>query len=433
MKVYDYTDKTFWSKLERFAEAAGDSEAIEATVATVLKDVRDRGDKAVLEYTAKFDKAELKPSQLSVSDAELKEASKSLTTEQKTAMREAIACVSDFHKQTIPKSWTGKNPHGATVGERFFPIQRVGIYVPGGSVPLVSSVIMSCVLAKIAKVPEIVVATPPGANGKVNSSLLAALHMCGVSEVYRVGGAQAIAALAYGTKTIPAVNKVFGPGNAYVTEAKRQVFGTVGVDLLPGPSEVMVITDDSAKLKYVAADLLAQAEHGSGKEKVYCVTSSKRIAEGLEAELKRHVETLSHADKLRAIMKKAILLIKVPGIPEAVQVANFVAPEHLELHAETIGLSALQKGITTAGAMLIGEMTPTVLGDFTAGPSHTLPTNRTGQFFSGLRLEDFMRRTSIVKYNRKQIEKARDTVAIFAAMEHLDAHGRSLELRFGDE
>ena len=307
----------------------------------------------------------------------------------------------------------------------------MGLYVPGGQVPLVSTVLMTATLAQIAGCPEIVVCTPSNSHGKVADGLLAALHHVGVTEVYRIGGVQAIAAMAYGTESIPAVDKIFGPGNAYVCEAKRQVFGAVGVDSLPGPSEVMIIADETARADFAAADLLAQAEHGSGREKIYLVATSAAIIAAVAAEITLQLGQLSRAEKTQRVLENGFLAIEVTNLAQAVAVANYVAPEHLELLVQEAAVKKLTKAITTAGAIMIGNYTPTALGDFTAGPSHVLPTGRTGRFFSGLRVADFLRRTSIVRYDRASVRAGHKVVAAFAAMEQLDAHGRSVAVRAG--
>lgn len=429
MKVLETSTKGFQKKLEKLCSQIHSGGGIESSVTQVITEIKDRGDAAVCEFTEKFDGAKLTPAKLRVSDAEIAAASKALLPAQRKAMRDSLKCVLDFHKKTKPKSWRAKNPHGATVGEEFYPIQRVGLYVPGGQVPLVSTVIMTVALAKLAGCPEIVVCTPPQADGSVDASLLSALAICGANEVYRVGGIQAIAAMAHGTKKIPAVDKIYGPGNAYVTEAKRQLFGVVGIDLLPGPSEVLILADKTANPAYIAADLLAQAEHGSGKEKVYFVTTHRKLVEQVKAEIEKQAETLSHAKEALGIIATKAIAVVAGKLDEAVQVANYIAPEHLELHVAESDQRQLVKKITTAGALLLGSETPTVLGDFTAGPSHTLPTDRTGRFFGGLQLIDFMRRTSIVKYNSRSAAKAWPTVRAFSEMERLDAHGRSLQMR----
>jgi histidinol dehydrogenase len=288
---------------------------------------------------------------------------------------------------------------------------------------------MTVVLAKIAGCQEIAVFTPSNADGKVAVGMLAALHLLGVTEVYRIGGVQAIGAMAFGTTTIPAVDKVFGPGNAYVCEAKRQVFGTVGVDSLPGPSEVMIIADETAKAGFAAADLLAQAEHGSGREKIYLVATSADIIGAIASEMRTQQQIISRSEKSQRVIDQGFLVVEVKTLTEAAAVANYVAPEHLELMVEESAVNKLTAAVTTAGAIMIGNYTPTALGDFTAGPSHVLPTGRAGRFFSGLRVADFMRRTSIIRYDRASVKRGEPVVAAFAAMEKLDAHGRSVRIR----
>ena len=427
MKVFDYKSSDFWKSLEKACEPVSMSGDIPAIVSSVIADVRARGDKALEEFTLKFDGAKVPAKSLAVTETELKAAAKAVPAYDKKMMREAIACVKSFHMKTRPKNWRAKNPHGATVGENFYPIRRVGLYIPGGSVPLVSTVIMTATIAKIAGCPEICVCTPPSKDGTINSHILCALSLLGVKEIYKAGGAQAVAAMGVGTKTIPAVDKVYGPGNAFVMEAKRQLFGTVGCDLLPGPSEVLIIADASASPKYVAADLLSQAEHGSGKEKIYLVCTSKTFEGRVARELAAQSKKLSHADKLMKILDNGCFVCVVPNLDAAVEVSNYVSPEHMELQVKEP--EKLVSKITTAGAILVGENTPTVLGDFTAGPSHTLPTGRTGRFSSGLQLIDFMRRSSYVKYDKKSDAKAAEVVRAFARMESLDAHGNSLAIR----
>ncbi len=432
MKLFRSSDKGFRQRFLRTLNKANSLADVSHVVETVLADVKARGNAAVIEYTKRFDGVALKPSQIRVPEAALAEAVKSLTSKEKQAIRNARRAVIDFHKPTLPKRWRQKNLHGAEVGEDYFPIHRVGIYIPGGAVPLVSSVIMNTVPATMAGVKEIAVFTPPSKdtpNQLPAASLLGALHMCGIREVYRLGGIQAIGAAAFGTQTIPSVEKVFGPGNAYTNEAKRQVFGLVGVDLQPGPSEVMVIADDGANPAYVAADLLAQAEHGTGKEKVFLVTFSEDMATRVQSAIADQLPNLTHREAIRAVLKRHAYAVVVDSLDAAVEVANVVAPEHLELQVKAADLNKLTRGITTAGAILQGYFTPTVLGDFAAGPSHTLPTGRSSRFFSGLRAVDFMRRTSVIRYNRTQLKRAQETVSQFSKMEQLDAHGLSLDLR----
>ncbi|MGA1204955.1 MAG: histidinol dehydrogenase [Opitutales bacterium] len=430
MKKLNFGDPRFFAKLERFASDERTDDRLQATVAGIIADIRRRGDRAVIELTERFDGFRSTAKGLRVDPQDLKKAERALSGGQRKAIREAIRCVREFHKKGLPASWTGRNPHGATVGERWYPIERVGIYIPAGNVPLVSTAVMTITLARLAGVASIAVFTPAGKDGSISPQMLAGLSLCRADEVYRVGGAQAIAAMAYGTRTIPRVDKIMGPGNAFVAEAQRQVFGSVGIDLLPGPSEALAISDASARPDYIAADLLAQAEHGSGRERIYYVYTDPLQADGVEAAALEMIPGLGHSAAVGKVWKTRTCFIQVPDLVAAVEVANFLAPEHLELHVEKAVCRQLVKEIRTAGAILCGHDTPTVLGDFTAGPSHTLPTARTGRFFSGLKITDFMRRSSIVEYDHKSIAKAREVVRVFAELEDLDAHGRSMEIRF---
>ncbi len=432
MKRYAYKDPSEFKRFLRAVDRANSVSDLSGTVAELLEKIRTGGNRALIDLTIKFDGVKLSPGKLRLDSEEIHAAGKALPTRVRKAIRESIRSVRDYHRPTLPKSWTGKNAHGATVGERYYPIERVGIYIPGGQVPLVSSVVMTVVPALVARVPQIAVFTPPSAGqpgGRPNPSLLGALDLCGVDEVYTLGGVQAIGAAAYGTRTIPSVDKIFGPGNAYVNEAKRQVFGRVGIDLQPGPSEVMVIADDGADPAHVAADLLAQAEHGTGKEKVFLVTFSKEMTAAVQGAIGFQLPRLSHAKAIERVLKGRFFVVEVESLEGAIAVANAVAPEHLELQVARKAIPVLVRGITTAGAILQGYSTPTVLGDFVAGPSHTLPTGRTSRFFSGLRAVDFLRRTSTIEYDAKSLAAAAPAVRTFSEIEALDAHGRSLEIR----
>ena len=429
MLLLRYTDSGFSEKLDGFCRNARATPEFRDEVARILQAIEQNGDEAIIEFTNKFDGVQLSPDQFKVDVGEIKKAAGSLGKTLSRAVKIAIHCVEDFHQRSLPVSWKDKNPHGATVGEQFYPIERVGLYVPGGNVPLVSTVVMTAALARLAKVPEIAVFTPPGPQGSVNPGLLAALHFCGVEEVYRIGGIQAIGAMAFGTATVPAVNKIFGPGNAYVTEAKRQVFGIAGVDLLPGPSEVMVIADASGKPAFVAADLLAQAEHGLGG-RIFLVATDDEIITEVEKEMRRQVTELTRAPLIRSVLKTGFLAIRVDDLNQAARLVDKLAPEHLELQFEKRMLNGFIKKIRHAGAIFVGRHSPVVLGDFTAGPSHTLPTGGTGRFFSGLSVTDFFRRSSLVQYGPKSLALARPVVEAFSQLEQLDAHGRSLQIRF---
>lgn len=429
MKRLIFSSPRFFANLDRFSRNAGASAEIEESVRTIIADVEKRGDKAVSECIARFDKAELPPSRFRVDPEELRRASRALPASRKRAIRESIQSVKEFARRAAPKNWKTKNRHGATVGELYFPLERVGVYVPGGRVPLVSTVIMTATLAKVAKVPEIAAFTPSNAEGQVAPEILAALDLVGVDEVYRVGGVQAIAAMACGTRRIKPVNKIFGPGNAYVVEAKRQLFGRVGIDLLPGPSEVMILAGARANPAFIAADLLSQAEHGPNG-RIYFVSLAAGMLDEVERQLLEQAKCLQHGDTLADALARGYAGIEVSTVDEAVAVANFVAPEHLELHLSGADRAACISKITTAGSILIGDFTPTVLGDFVAGPSHVLPTGRSGRFSSGLRVGDFYRKTSLVEYSASSLKKALPAIEEFSRMEELDAHGVSATIRF---
>jgi histidinol dehydrogenase len=425
-----FTDKGFSSALTAFGRVAEPSAAVSSAVAVILADVRARGDQAVLDYTEKFDGVRLQAGDLKVKPAELSAAFRRLSPANRRALNASRAAIIEFNKAGLPESWAAENRDGALVGEKFNPIRRVGLYVPSG---LVSTVLMTAVLAKVAGCPEIAVCTPPDKEGKISDGLLGALHVAGVSEVYRIGGVQAVGAMAFGTATVPAVDKVFGPGNAYVCEAKRQVFGIVGIESLPGPSEVMIVADDSARADFAAADLLAQAEHGSGSEKIYLVATSAGLIDAIQAEAEAQLPGLSRNEKIRRVLDQGFLAVEVGTLAQAAEVANRVAPEHLELLIKDSAVSRMVRSVTTAGAIMIGNDTPTALGDFLAGPSHVLPTGGSGRFLSGLRVTDFIRRTSVVAYDRGNARRAAPTAAAFAAMERLDAHGRSVAVRAESE
>jgi histidinol dehydrogenase len=313
------------------------------------------------------------------------------------------------------------------VGEKFYPFQRVGVYIPGGTAPLVSTALMTITLAKVAGCPEIVVCTPCDRQGAINPALLFAARTAGATEIYRVGGAQAIAALAYGTPTIPRVAKIFGPGNAYVVAAKRLLVGHVAIDLLPGPSELFVLADETADPKFAAADLLAQAEHGSGHERVWLATPSGKLIQAVEREIARQLPNLARREFIKRALDRNSWLIQVATLADGVSLANQLAPEHCEVM--TRHPRRVSEDILTAGAIFLGDWSPTVLGDYVAGPSHTLPTGGAGASFAGLTVDQFQRRTSVVEYNRAALKKALVTVRKFAEIEGLDGHGKSAAIR----
>jgi len=353
VRTLQFASKNFDAELAAFCQSSAVSHEIAAAVTGILADVRARGDLAVANYAAKFDGAKLRSREFRVSEAELTAASHRLPAADLRALREAHAGILAFNRRGLPQAWSGRNRHGAIVGEKHDPIRRVGLYVPGGQVPLVSTVLMTATLAHIAGCPEIVVCTPSNTQGKVADGLLAALHLVGVKEVYRIGGVQAIAAMAYGTESIPAVDKIFGPGNAYVCEAKRQVFGTVGIDSLPGPSELMVIADDTARADFAAADLLAQAEHGSGREKIYLVATSAAIIAAVSAEVTLQLGLITRSEKTARVLDQGFLAVEVKSLTQAAAVANYVAPEHLELPVKETAVKKPTKAVTPSRPIMM--------------------------------------------------------------------------------
>ncbi len=428
MKVLRHTDANFTLKLRELTAASSlfDPE-IEQRTRAILQDVYARGDDALLELTEKFDGAKLVAEQLAVTQAEFMASSLKADKSLRDAVAEAEKNIAAFARKSLRKNWRTKNSHGASVGEKFDPFQRVGVYVPGGTAPLVSTALMTITLAKETGCPEIAVCTPCGKDGSINPALLFAARAAGATEIYRVGGAQAIAALAYGTNTFRRVQKIFGPGNAYVVTAKRLLVGHVAIDLLPGPSELLVLADETAHPKFIAADLLAQAEHGSGHERVWLVTTSAKILKAVENEIAQQLPKLERREFIQRALQNNGWLVQVKSLADGVALANQLAPEHCEVM--TRNPRRLSEGILTAGAIFLGPWSPTVLGDYVAGPSHTLPTGGAGASFAGLTVDQFQRRTSVVEYNRAALKKALPAVKKFAELEGLGAHGCSAEIR----
>lgn len=425
MQILRPKDKAYRRGIESLKRSYEADPAVRATVEEILGAVAKEGDEALLRYTKKFGGPDLAPYQIPVTPLEISEACNALPAETRKAIDAARSNVKAFAKRSLRKSWFMKNRQGAITGERFDPFQRVSIYIPGGTAPLVSTAVMTCTLAEAAGVPEIVAVTPAGPDGKVHPALLAALSRCGATEIYRVGGAQAIAALAHGTKTILPVQKIFGPGNSYVVEAKRQVFGKVAIDLLPGPSEVLVIADKTAKPDWVAADLLAQAEHGHGSQAIL-VTDSEKILTGVEKAVEKQTKLSKRPAELAKALKNTKLIL-VEDMEDAIRIANEYASEHVAIATEAPGEIALQ--LRTSGAIFLGGLSPVVGGDFLAGPSHELPTGGAGRSFAGLTADQFQRRTSIVMFDEDSLRASLPHIETFSAIEGLDAHGRSASIR----
>lgn len=426
MKVIDARTRAGQAAVAELDRRAEPSEAVRSVVATVLAEVRARGDAAVIEYTQQFDRATLTPKTLAVPRSALAAAWKKLPAPTRAALEASHANITAFAQAGLRKDWRRRNAQGAITGEIYQGFERVGLYVPGGTAPLVSSALMTVTLAHVAGCREIVVTTPCGPDGHVHPALLGALHLAGATEVYRIGGIQAIGALAYGTDTIRPVAKIFGPGNAYVVEAKRQVFGRVAIDQLPGPSEIMIVADHTGHPAWIAADLVAQAEHGHGSQAVFA-TPDPALAAAVEKELSEQLAALSRQEHLAESLREGGFIIITRDTAQAVKLANAYAPEHLTLIVEDEARWIPE--ITTAGAIFLGNHSPVAVGDYLAGPSHTLPTGGAGKSFPGLTVDQFQRRTSVVKLSPAALKKSAPLVETLALLEGLDAHARSATIR----
>jgi histidinol dehydrogenase len=400
----------------------------EDTARQVLDDVRLRGDAAVIDACARFDDTKLSPARFAVSKADRMAAADRIDADFRDAVREVLKRLTRFGQAGMRKDWSTPSPKGGTLGEQFLPLDRVGCYIPGGAAPLASTALMTAGLARIAGVPEIVACTPGDKSGRVNPHVLYALECAGATEIYRLGGIQAIGAMAYGTRTLRAVQKIVGPGGPYVTAAKRLVYGAVDIDMVAGPSEVAILADDSASASHVAADMLAQAEHGTGLEKAMLVTSSPQLAYAVHDELLRQAQSLSRKDAVHKVLAAGTLVVIVDTLDLGMDLINRFAPEHLEIIVREPRIWL--KKVRRAGAVFLGPWTPECAGDFVAGPSHVLPTGGTAAMFSGLTVDSFRRRTSFISYTRADLQDVLPVLESFARVEQLDAHGRSARIRF---
>ncbi|MBI4352769.1 MAG: histidinol dehydrogenase [Candidatus Omnitrophica bacterium] len=408
MKVIKPYSKKFQELFHRFARR---NRLIEERVRRIIEDVKHNGDEAVVRYTRKFDKVKLLPREFRVAENEINGAYQNISSDFVSSLKMAVENVNRFYRKQIKRSWKMMSDEGVVLGERIRPLESVGIYIPSGTAPLPSTVYMTVLPAKLAGVEKIVLVTPPNKYKSVDPHILAVANLLKVDAVYKVGGAQAIAALAFGTKTIPRVDKIVGPGNAYVAEAKRQVFGYCDIDMVAGPSEVVVLADDTSDPDFVAADLLAQSEHAMGT--AILVTTSKRLAK-----------------QIKKVPARGYILV-VRNLNRAVDVINQIAPEHLQIMVKNP--QRILKDVKHAGAIFVGAFTPTVVGDYIAGPSHVLPTNGTARFFSGIGLQDFLKSSHVVSYTKKALEKVRGVVEHLAALEGLTKHTESIKIRFGKE
>ena len=397
---------------------------VAAIVADIIADVKANGDKAVKAYCAKFDKAEL--TSLEVTPEEIQEAISQVEPEFLDILREAAENIRSFHSRQVRNSFVIADKPGIVLGQKITPIEKVGVYVPGGTAAYPSTVLMDTIPAKIAGCPQVVMVTPPGRDGKVNPAILAAASIAGVNRIFKVGGAQAIAALAYGTESIPRVDKIVGPGNAFVAEAKKQVFGRVSIDMIAGPSEILVIADGKSNPVHVAADLLSQAEHDKLASAVL-VTDSEKLAQAVQAELERQLPLLPRQEIARASIENNGKIIVAETLMAGIEIANEIAPEHLELQVDD-PFSYLD-AIQNAGSIFLGRSCPEALGDYFAGPNHTLPTSGTARFSNPLSVDDFVKKSQFSYYTPEALAKAADKIAAFAEKEGLRAHGRSVTIR----
>lgn len=408
---------------EIFARVTPEAD-VAAIVADILADVKENGDTAVKAYCAKFDKAEL--TSLEVTPEEIQAAISQVEPEFLDILREAAENIRSFHSRQVRNSFVIADKPGIVLGQKITPIEKVGVYVPGGTAAYPSTVLMDTIPAKIAGCPQLVMVTPPGRDGKVNPAILAAADLAGVNRIFKVGGAQAIAALAYGTESIPKVDKIVGPGNAFVAEAKKQVFGRVSIDMIAGPSEILVIADGKSNPVHVAADLLSQAEHDKLASAVL-VTDSEELAQAVQAELERQLPLLPRQEIARASIENNGKIIVAETLMAGIEIANEIAPEHLELQVDD-PFSYLD-AIQNAGSIFLGRSCPEALGDYFAGPNHTLPTSGTARFSNPLSVDDFVKKSQFSYYTPEALAKAADKIAAFAEKEGLRAHGRSVTIR----
>jgi len=418
MKHLSYKQADFIERVRELNQGAEPPHEIVQQVRQILSQVKSGGDMALLEINNRFTSLPITRAEM-----ELKGKPKAPKPAVKEALRKAHRNIEKFYKARIPKSSVSKNSEGAQVGEVYQPLRRVGIYVPGGTAPLVSSALMTVTLAKTAGVESIVVCTP----GPVNPVLHYAVKLAGADEIYQVGGAQAIAAMAFGTSSIKPVYKIYGPGNVYVVEAKRQLYGRVGIDLIPGPSEVAVLADNTAKASFVAADMLAQAEHGP-RSRIFLISDSEKLIEKVKAEIEKQIQSLDRIQYLRETLNLGCYFILVKNLKQGVEVIETIAPEHLSLACKNA--KKLAETVHHCGGIFVGDYSPVAAGDYAAGPSHVYPTNGSATAFSGLTIDQFFRKTSFISYERSSLKKGAKTIETLAEVEGLTAHKKSVSIRF---
>lgn len=402
----------------------------EAAVADILANVKEKGDEALFSYTKEFDKVEVTPETIRVTEEEIKEAYKAVDASLLEVIRKALVNIRSYHEKQRQNSWFTSTENGTMLGQKVTPLNRVGVYVPGGKAVYPSSVLMNIVPAKVAGVPHIVMTTPPGKDGKVNPSTLVAAKEAGADEIYKVGGAQAIGALAYGTASIPKVDKIVGPGNIFVALAKKAVYGHVSIDSIAGPSEILVLADETANAHYVAADLLSQAEHDEMASAIL-ITTSTELAQNVEKEIEGYLKVLSRKEIIEKSLENFGYILIAEDMDEAIEAANEIASEHMEIVTKN-AFEVMMK-VRNAGAIFIGEYSSEPLGDYFAGPNHVLPTNGTAKFFSALSVDDFIKKSSIVYYSKSALQEIHKDIIQFASSEQLTAHANSIAVRFEEE
>ena len=402
----------------------------EAAVADILANVKEKGDEALFSYTKEFDKVEVTPETIRVTEEEIEEAYKAVDASLLEVIRKALLNIRSYHEKQRQNSWFTSTENGTMLGQKVTPLNRVGVYVPGGKAVYPSSVLMNIVPAKVAGVPHIVMTTPPGKDGKVNPSTLVAAKEAGADEIYKVGGAQAIGALAYGTASIPKVDKIVGPGNIFVALAKKAVYGHVSIDSIAGPSEILVLADETANAHYVAADLLSQAEHDEMASAIL-ITTSTELAQNVEKEIEGYLKVLSRKEIIEKSLENFGYILIAEDMDEAIEAANEIASEHMEIVTKN-AFEVMMK-VRNAGAIFIGEYSSEPLGDYFAGPNHVLPTNGTAKFFSALSVDDFIKKSSIVYYSKSALQEIHKDIIQFASSEQLTAHANSIAVRFEEE
>ena len=432
MRIVKLTNESKSNILENLLKRSPNSYGkFESAVADILANVKSRGDDALFEYTRNFDKADINPSNIVVTQEEIDEAYSLVDDKLLDVIRKALVNIRDYHEKQKQYSWFDSKPDGTILGQKVTALSRVGVYVPGGKAAYPSSVLMNVMPAKVAGVEQIVMCTPPDKEGKVYPTTLVAAKEAGVDVIYKVGGAQAIAAMAYGTASVPKVDKIVGPGNIYVALAKKAVFGYVSIDSVAGPSEIMVIADETANPRFVAADLLSQAEHDEMASAIL-VTTSEELAKKVSAQIDEFLKKLSRSEIISKSLENYGYILVADSIDEAIEVANDIASEHLEIVTKD-PFNVMTK-IKNAGAIFLGEYSSEPLGDYFAGPNHVLPTNGTAKFFSPLSVDDFIKKSSIISYSREALELIHNDIETFAKAEHLTAHANSIHVRFeGDK